>query len=349
MKKESIAEKMAQKAFNSADFQKSWNVHMQAFGPILEPAFAEDYQSRVHLTAALNHISRRELAQGMAKLKGLRDKCVTDADKAALLFFYGVHCEMAGNQEQMLTCYDAANGYGHRFYLPYLKAAKFYHNVHDYEKAEVNYRGAIDCFTTTGLDQRDRLILGSAHANLATTLTMMHRYDEAEATLETSRSLYPNAPGRAVVEALLFAVRGDAHRAEASLEALKAQVPMAYSQVKESVEKILAGTNPLFCAVPVDGEKIADFWRWFAEYGPALLEKLEQEQYEAALDPVAKRLVETFPFLEEPPIIALGKNENGYVLQLRDLYAVGVGNAFEMLLKNCPGEIGEQWQFAVVH
>lgn len=51
MKKQTLADKLAQKSFNSPKFQESWAVHMQAFGPILEPAFAEDYQARVHLTA----------------------------------------------------------------------------------------------------------------------------------------------------------------------------------------------------------------------------------------------------------------------------------------------------------
>ena len=44
MKKETLAEKFARKSFESASFQKNWQIHMQAFGPILEPAFSENFQ-----------------------------------------------------------------------------------------------------------------------------------------------------------------------------------------------------------------------------------------------------------------------------------------------------------------
>ena len=54
-----IADKLAEKTFHSATFQKSWNVHMQAFGPILQPAFENNYQAKVHLCAALSFMSNR--------------------------------------------------------------------------------------------------------------------------------------------------------------------------------------------------------------------------------------------------------------------------------------------------
>ena len=78
MKKETLADKIAKKTFLSADFQKQWAIHMGAFGPILGPAFAEDYQSRIHLTAALNHISRRDVRSGLKKLQQLQEKCETN-------------------------------------------------------------------------------------------------------------------------------------------------------------------------------------------------------------------------------------------------------------------------------
>ena len=67
MGKLSLAEKLAKKSFESDAIQKSWQVHLQMFGPILEPAFAGSYQARVHLTAALNHISTRDLKAGLVQ------------------------------------------------------------------------------------------------------------------------------------------------------------------------------------------------------------------------------------------------------------------------------------------
>ena len=89
MKKETLAEKFARKSFESAGIQKSWQVHMQAFGPILEPAFRENFQARIHLTNALNHISTRDIRTGLKKLRLVEKFCETDADKAAWLFLHG--------------------------------------------------------------------------------------------------------------------------------------------------------------------------------------------------------------------------------------------------------------------
>ena len=64
---------------------------------------------------------------------------------------------------------------------------------------------------------------------------------------------------------------------------------------------------------------------------------------------MGKKLLETFPFLEEIPNVALGKNDQGWVIRLQDLYAVAVMDAYEKLLAACPEAIGAEWQFDVVH
>ena len=46
MKKESFANKMARKAFEKDDVKKSWETHVKAFGPILEPALENNLQAR---------------------------------------------------------------------------------------------------------------------------------------------------------------------------------------------------------------------------------------------------------------------------------------------------------------
>jgi len=349
MKKESFADKIARKSFESSQFQQSWQVHMQAFGPILEHAFEGNYQARIHLTAALNHISSRNLAQGLAKLKLIQKDCITDADKTAFLFFMGVYSEMAGNTEQMIAFYTYANEYGHRFYMPYMKVGKFYLDHHDYGPAFENYQAAIACFSATGLDEKDKLILGSAYTNLASCLTMMHRYDEAEEALSTSRSLYPDAPGRAAVEAVLHALHGDREQVDACLNTLKAHVPAAVDSIRESTEKILEKKDPLFFPFPIPAEKVTAFWDWFRGYSPELIGRLDKEEYESALTPIGETLLAHFPFLEEPLVPGVGRNEKGYVLELRDCYAVAVVALFETLLAACPEEITETWQFAVVH
>ncbi len=349
MKKETLADKLAKKSFESPQFQQSWKVHMAAFGPILEPAFAGNYQAKVHLCAGLNHISHKQIPQGLATLSKMDKYVQTDADKCAYAFFLGLCCEMSGKQDQMVALYTMANQFGHKLYLPYIKVGKFYLDCHHYEKAEENYRAAIGCFTAAGLSPQDKIILGSAYANLASCLLMMHRYEEAEAALTTSRSLQAEAPGRASVEAALFAVRGEKDKVDACLEALRNHAPAVHNAVKDSTDKILAGTDPKFFPQPIEMGAITRFWDWFADYSSELQAKLEQEKYEEGLTPVAECLLDAFPFLEESPNVALGKNEKGWVIRLQDLYAVAVMDAYEKLLAACPEEIRAIWTFDVAH
>lgn len=349
MKKESLADKMARKAFDKPDVKKSWQTHMQAFGPILEPAFQNNLQARIHLTAALNMISGRNLAGALLKLKALQKSIVSDADRAALMFCFGLYGEMAGNQEQAIACYVQANQYGHRFYLPYLKAAKFYLSNRMYDVAEREFRKAIDCFTAAALSDADKIILGSAYCNLASCLTMEHRYDEAEAALASSAAICPDAPGRAAAEAVLHAVRGNADQVEACLAVLKTQGTEIHDAVKKNTDGILAGTDPMFFPVPVDEEKLPAFWQWFASYEAEMKQKLDKEQYDEGLTPVAKQLLAAFPFLEEVPNVGLGKNDKGYVVELKDYYAVGIVAAYEKLIAAMPEDIGSRWQFVIAH
>lgn len=349
MKKLSLADKLAKKSFESPKFQQSWAVHMHSFGPILEPAFVDNYQAKVHLTAALNLISSRQLAQGFDKLKQMQKFCESDADKTAFLFFMGVCFEMMGDPDNMLDFYNAANEYGHSFYMPYMKVGKLLLSQHNYEGAYENYQSAVNCFRATGLSDQDKRILGSAYTSLASSLLMMHRYDEAEAALQSSRSLYPDAPGRSAVEAPLLALRKELDALDKCLCALREFDPETHDAVKLTTDGILAGTDPRFFAVDVSAENIASFWNWFEGYSPDMRSLLDAQEYEKAMTPVGEQLLHAFPFLEEVPYIAIGKNDRGFVLELHDYFAVGIADAYERLMEACPDSVKEAWQFFIVH
>lgn len=145
---------------------QSWETHRQAFGPILEPAFEENQEARVLLIDALNHISRREVKQGMELLKKLAPFCAYDEDRAAWAFFTGLCFEMAGAREQMLQWYQRAGEIGHRFYLPYLKLAKAAHASARFKEAKGYYETAVDCLLEMPDQDRDERMLGSAYTNL---------------------------------------------------------------------------------------------------------------------------------------------------------------------------------------
>lgn len=226
-----------------AALRHSWEVHRQAFGPILEPAFVELPQARILLVNALNHISRREVHRGMELLKELKQYCVYDDDKAAWTFFVGLCYEMGGAKEQMLQWYADAGQYAHRFYLPYLKLAKAAHGSNELEKAARYYQTGIDCLLEES--DPDGVVLGSSWANLASCLTMMHRYADAEQAFQKALS-YPLQPGAYATAAILYAAMGNREKTSEYLAQLKAHVPAALPQIQSMTRQILAGTHPSF-------------------------------------------------------------------------------------------------------
>ena len=348
MKKPSPADKKAPKTFNSPQIQQNWAVHMKNYGPILAPAFPEDYQARLNLCTALTHITKKALPQALLKLNSLQKSLVTDADKAAFFFAMGLFCEYAGKYEEMAGLYAQANDLNHAFYLPYLKVAKYALDTRDYGKAEASYRAAIRCFPAA-LTDKDKQLLGSSYTNLASCLVMMHQYEEADTALVSSRKLLPLFPGRAAPEAILHALRKENAELLTCLNTLKTLVPFAYDSIKASTDRILAGTEPQFFAVPLAAENISAFWSWFGSSEEDLTAKLEKQEYTPVMTAIGDHLLDAFPFLEQRPFVALGKNQNGFVVQLKDLYATGIGQAYSALKEACPEEIRSRWLFDIVH
>jgi len=233
--------------FESAEFalRQSWEVHRQAFGPILEPAFRENPQVRISLIAALNHISRREIKRGMELLKEILPHCIYDEDKAAWAFFVGLCFEMGGGRKQMLEWYEKAGKIGHRFYLPYLKLAKAAHSDGQFETAKGYYKTAIQCLLEMSEQNRDDLILGSAYTNLTSCLTMLHQYPEAERAWKLSRQ-YPAPPGADATAAILYAAMGQEEKSAEHLGRLSESFPEWVDQTREMTRQILNGTHPAF-------------------------------------------------------------------------------------------------------
>ena len=226
--------------FESAGFalQQSWEVHRQAFGPILEPAFAENQQVRILLINALNHISRREVKRGMELLKQIHPHCIYDEDRAAWAFFVGLCFEMGGAREQSLEWYEKAGEVGHRFYLPYMKIAKAAYGASQFEKAATHYKTAISCLLEMSEDARDEVILGSAYTNLTSCLTMLKRYQEAEAAWKNAQK-YPLQPGAAATGAILYAAMGDPEKTEEYIGRLKDNAPALVPHIRTMTQMFL--------------------------------------------------------------------------------------------------------------
>ena len=233
--------------FESAEFalRHSWEVHRQAFGPILEPAFVENQQVRIILINALNHISRREIKRGMELLKEIHPHCIYDEDRAAWAFFVGLAFEMCGAREQMLEWYEKAGKIGHRFYLPYMKLAKAAHSASQFDKAKRYYETAIECLLEMTDNDRDDVILGSAYTNLTSCLTMLHQYPEAENAWRAAQQ-YPAQPGADATAAILYAAMGNTEKVAMHLKQLNEKLPAWVAQTREMTRQILEGAHPAF-------------------------------------------------------------------------------------------------------
>ena len=347
MAKLSAADKKAQKLLNNPQFIQNWATHMKSFGPILKDAFAEDAQARVNLCSALTHTTGKNLPQALLKLNSLQKSLVTDADKTAFFFAMGLFCEYAGKFEEMAGFYSQANELGHGCYLPYLKAAKFNMDSFHYDVAEKYYRAAIRCLNPAV--NQEKLLLGNAHMNLASCLLMMHRPEEAAQALAESRNFAPMVPGRAAPEAILHAIRGEKAELLGCLTTLKDMVPFAYDSIKKSTDKILAGTEPQFFTLPVSEERVAAFWNWFAGSEADLKSRLDKQEYTDVMNAVGDHLLEAFPFLEQRPYTAIGKCEQGYVIQLTDRHAKAIIAAYQHLTDACPEDLKTRWIFHVIH
>ena len=233
--------------FEQAEFalRQSWEIHRQAFGPILEPAFVENQQVRVLLIQALNHISRREVKRGMELLKEIHPHCIYDEDKAAWAFFVGLCFEMGGAREQMLEWYEKAGKIGHRFYLSYLKLAKAAHTAGQFERAKDYYKTGIDCLLEMPEADRDAVILGSAYTNLVSCFTMLHQYPEGERAWKAAQQ-YPSQPGADATAAILYAAMGNREKTAEHIALLKEKFPDWVSQTQEMTQQLLNGTHPAF-------------------------------------------------------------------------------------------------------
>ena len=349
MKKETLADKIAKQTFASNDFQKSWSVHLQAFGPILEPAFVNNYQARIHLTAALNKISRRDVKGGLLKLSSLKKFCEADADYAAYLFFLGLCFEFSGDKDNMISCYLKSGEYGHKFYLPYLKVAKGAHADAVFEVAEQNYKAAISCYDGTETDAQSKTILASAYTNLASCLTMMHRYSEAEEALAASEEVLPQQQGRDATKAILCAAMGKADEANGLLSEMEAQLPMFAHPTKKMVSEIMGGTHPHFHAVEINNTCIVDFWRWFEANAADFNSQLQSDAYDKFFSTIQAHLKSVFPFMERPCELGIQPTDYGYEITFADFYMVSLQNGYEQLIAACPDSLRQQWNFVIAH
>ncbi len=350
MKQETAADKLAKKSFHGKRIQASWNVHMQVFEPVLAPAFVEDYQARIHLTNALNKLSKFKVEESMDLLKLIEPRCRTDADKAAWYYFMGLCYDRSMfRREEMLAMYREAERYGNRFYLPYLRMAKIAHLSRDFEGAEENYRKAIGYLRERELGEQERNALSSAYLNLCSCLTMMHRYEEALSAMETAKQIQTQHPGRDSTEAILYAAMGDEKRTAELLEALAVSYPAFLAETQKMTGEILSGKHAHFHPVKIHTDDLDAFWTWFSGEQARYVKMLTAGEQTAVLEELQIALKPVAACLERTPDLHIRREDSKIHICLADFFAVGPQGIYKALLERMPRELKENWSFEIVH
>lgn len=336
---------MAKKAFESAAFQKSWQVHARAFSPLLNTAFEHSYVARVHLTDALNHMSRKELAPALAKLKGLQEACRTDADHAAWFFFVGYCCEMIGRHYDMCSFYRRANAYNHGYYLPYLKVAKAAYDDKMYQIAAGQYAIAAELLEKRK-EKEFAPALAAAYLGCAACHIMMHNMQEADSFLQRSEETAPDLPGRSAIAAIFHALRQETEKANEMLEKARQEGKVS-PETEVLVADILKGTHPHFFARPVNEKRIPLFWKWMEEQREIIGKMIEDHREEEVFRMISPQILSLFPVGMEEADFGVSMDEHGLNVIFCHGFSCTQEKGYEALLAACPEELEECCTFTI--
>ncbi len=342
-----LVETLARKATAAPKFQQAWSAHMQAFGPILAPAYADCYTARVHLINILNKISRQDVEGAKTTMETLKQSCGcdTDEEKALWHFLEGLCGEVSGDVSVMVEGYMQAGNYHHCFYLPHLKIAKAAHQFGDFDVASREYCKGLECIRAMQPgEMRDRL-LASALTNLASCLTYMHRCDDAMATLEEAKRTM-RLPLMEVTEAILLAAMDREEEMEAILVALAEADHPAYDEILDTCSAIMHGEDPHFHPIPADESAFAPFWQWFAENEAELL-RLCEAVPERANQMMSERLLPCFPFEQKRHRRQAYVSVQSPEIYFFDFYSRSLADGYEALIEACPAAIAARWEFFI--
>lgn len=323
---------------------------MQAFGPILSPAYADCYTAKVHLTNILNKISVGDVAGAQSVMGTLIKSCGCDTaeEKALMAFLQGLCCEVAGDKMRMFAMYTEAGYHHHRFYLPHLKCAKFAHESSQLDIALAEYSKALPLIRELPEGPARTRLLGSTLTNTASCLTYMHRYQDAEALLKEARQNGPVARIEAVAAVLMAALQRTAET-EACLTALTSDPE--HTHIRDLVQRIAEQRDPHFHPQPVNQEAVADFWQWFADNEEDLLSLYNQRDEdlpEEFIDQICEHMEPCFPF-EHPPV-EMGSTEDDDLPELiffTNSFNRSVNAGYGTIIAACPADIASRWTFTV--
>ena len=222
----------------SENFQRSWDTHMQFFGPILASAFKDNFEARMRLTAALNDINQRKFQKAFTILAALKDMCSCDEDCAAWFFCMALAFEYSGMRNEMYRYYRECIKYEPDFSLPYLMVAKCAHFEKNLEYAAENYSKAVKYIENENLPVQTSAVRASLYTNYFSCLTSLGRFPEAEAALKKSEEILPEYTERLHYAAILYTCMGNQEKYSEYMQKLKNSDVNLYEKTKALINSL---------------------------------------------------------------------------------------------------------------
>ena len=333
----SLSDKLARNTVDSQKFQQQWQTHLNMFGPLLAPMFAEDCASKIKLVDALNHLSQRKLGPAFRILNKLMLSCKTSEEKMGMLFFAGLSCEYAMDLPGARECYSQCIKYQPPFYLPYLRQAKLSFADRDFDAAEENFRQAAASIDSSEAFVNSEQIHAAVLVNDSRCLIAMHRYQEALLALNRAASIPGQEPS--VIrssKAMAYAAMGDEASCREELAWLQEHAPQVSASVEPVIQGILEGRDSQYRVREISREAIEAFWDWMLKNGSAIEKQPE--------GPISEKIQTVFPELSFTPDL----HAEGRKITLKDSYNATLMEGYELLIEAMPQELKATWQFCQV-
>lgn len=353
-----MSNRMAKEPFFKINFLKSasktdaaWEAYTKTYGDWMANAFQDQKKVKEQFLSALDSLHKNYPKAAVQTLDSeLKTFCKTDAEKAVWLFFMGVAHEAMEQYANALLYFTSASEYETEGPAIYQKLADCAYREELFGFAECNYQEAIRLYE----QEKDvsSHTLAALYASLASCLIMMHDHNAAEEALIHSEKLENKLAEAQKARSLLYAVKGEFEKAEASLKlALKQEGVRRDSVLQKQMDDIRSGTSEHFSTIFVENSEIQSFWRWFSKRLDAYLAVLDSDRMDEITkmtSEISQRLKKVFPFIQSAISVSAYKNET-YSIFVADFYIKSLSDGLEALFTEIPESVKEKVNWIKIH
>ena len=328
--------------------QRRWQWCMAHYRPVLENTFQDNDAARLLVMKVLRQIRADQIDGAQNTLNALRPvfNQAGNEEKALWHILHALHQMRSGHWKKMAANLKSAHKYGHRYYLAHIYHAEYYMNTrYLYPEAVEHFNKAIEClYAYPPMTERIRGIIGSAYADIAEALTMMHQFEDAKDAIRKAENMKAEPAYLLRSKALLYAAMRQPMEAKQCLSKLEGMETEQDPDFGDRIRRILAEEHPHFTAFPMGSpEQFAEYWRYFLEKEDEIQTLLRSGHLAEANDIIFSPLVAMDVYEDDYWAHGIQFKNNCYQLQLISGYSRTYTPFIDALLAACPPEIGDRW------